>query len=183
MIKALWAALALAVFWMFGLPEQIIDRFGEWIGAGVAFLALFAVVFLINLIGTPARIDVDQRGKISDLKKQISDKDARQAAVDQLWNLRTSGVNLRNTNIPAGTEYDAEYDAWYVAYNDWHTEVVEEAKKVSINLSKWLEILDSHRNQPVYRQWRDEKHLHMLCVFSEILDRLGVYLKREILKD
>lgn len=52
MINALWAALALAVFWMFGLPEQIIDRFGVWVGAGVAFLVLFAVMFFINLIGT-----------------------------------------------------------------------------------------------------------------------------------
>lgn len=165
-----------------GFDQMIEELNTTW--SYVQALAIVAIAFyVVNFVTAPAKIDADRSDRISELELQIDDAETRQMAMDRLWVLRKEGVQLRKRDIPKGEAHDNQYDQWRYEFSHWKAQVINEARAVSPNLANWLEVLERQPNTPVVGVWRDEEHRKMLCVFSEILYRLGKFLEGRINKD
>lgn len=173
-----FAAGTFAHLWRFGLREamQEVHVFISYgiMGAGSVALA----IFFWSLFAAPPKIHNERSIEIDGLHKQLNNKEARQAALDRLWRLRKSGVDLRNQRITSD-----QYNKWYADYQVWHKEMLVEAEKISRNLHQWLETLERQPNEPVNEFSIDPGHRKVLCNFSEALRRLGLYLEGQITKE
>jgi hypothetical protein len=187
--------------WLFGFPVlgALVYLVNRWVGQGAltvsqdtvmgtfaaafgAFLITFAVVFVIKWANAPAKLYYALKDKseieIAALKRTILDKEARQAAMARLWELRKEGVELRNEAIvmPA-------FPDWKQRYEHWHARVMTDAKIVSVNLRAWLDTLDRvrpppHRLPPA----ACEEHRVLRDCQGEILLRMQEFLQAEMLR-
>lgn len=177
-VKALWIFILLFIMYMLGLDDLMKDKVGNVWTVILALPIIFAILFITNFILAPAAIQKESDEKISKLELQIENKEARQAAINKLWDLRSIGISLRND----GVETEEQLSAWISQYTEWRIETLSVAKEVSINLHNWLDRLDRMTNLvPNNVRHFSNEHLRLLNITSEILARLQKYLEREFL--
>lgn len=155
----------------------------------LAFLVVWAALFAINLFLTPARMEseatalfYDEKAllldRVSNLERQIFDREKRQEAISRLWEVRSEGVHLRNRLI-SGPE---EFEGWMSEYEGWASNLLTEAERVSPNLKKWLETLDQVRKPPNFRNVSlDDIHQKQRADMSEMLLRVQEFLEADML--
>jgi hypothetical protein len=110
------------------------------------------------------------------LQKQLFDKEARQKAISQLWQLRAEGVPIRNERVTSYTEGD-----WRTRFHTWLEKVYGEAAKISANLEAWLQTLDRVRPGPELGTAASPDHLRDRNNMSEVLLRMQEFLQAEML--
>lgn len=174
-----WVAISLFIMWHFRLDNILIDRIGELWAAGVALLLVVALIFLANLFIAPTEIQKEADNEIDDLKKQIDNKEARQNAIDALWILRKSGVELRNKSVSS----DEDFNSWQSEFWSWRSNTLDKARVVSVNLQNWLDILDRTVPRPANVLIHNPEHDRLLRVASTILNRLQQYLEGELFRE
>jgi hypothetical protein len=141
-VHALWVAITLAVLWLFGLTHLAIDRLGEIGATLVALVIIFSAVFIVNLLKAPQSLQQEAEAEIAGLRKQLNDREAKQAAINVLWSLRSSGISMRNDRVSS----EDEFNDWQGRFWTWRTNVIAQAGLVDQNLQNWLDRLD--RTQP-----------------------------------
>ena len=173
--KLLWIGGMLGVMWLFGAVDLAISKLGELGATGLGLVVVFAVLFIWNVPRAAAAIQREADEEIDSLRRQLDDKEERQAAINALWQLRKEGVALRNERIPT----DDFFAAWTGRVNDWNSRVLTRAEKANPNLRGYLETLDQLRQAPTLPSLGPE-HTHQIRVMSEILQRLEAYLRRDL---
>lgn len=99
-----------------------------------------------------------------------------EAAVTQLWDLRSQGISLRNervTNIKKFEEWKANFEAW-------RSKVLVTSTRASRHLPNWLERLDRTRPPPTNLKYFNDEHALLVRNMSEILARLQEYLEKKV---
>jgi len=129
------------------------------------------VVYSVNLFRAAKHLDEDRATTIDGLELEIFNRKKRQAAISELWRLRSEGIELRNKII----SNQIDIFEFVIGYNPWREETLKEAERVSENLRQWLERLDLMDPRAV--GIHNEKFVQ---VASEILLRLGQFLEGEI---
>ena len=160
----------------FALLEAINDALSFGLYANlVGFVVLF---FIFLLIVVPSQLDDEAAERIAALQKKLFDRGARQAAIDKLWKLRATGVQLRNKLVSP-----LDYDKWYGEWKSWRAEVLEQAMKVSPNLHAWLDTLDRVRPGPLLSAppANDGDHVRDRNNMSEVLLRMQEFLQAEMM--
>jgi hypothetical protein len=175
-VKGLWAIIALAVMISFGWNDILIDRFGEiWAGI-IAFLILIAIVFISNLLAAPAQLRAEAGREIQELTTILGTHQDHQEMLDRLWQLRSTGISIRNKR----TGSKEELIEWEAGYNVWRNQTLIVAGSISPNLRQWIERLD--RTEPIPGNLQPfnghhELHARIMC---NILSRLQRYLERQL---
>lgn len=175
-VKAVWVAIALFIMYMAGWHELLKERLGEVGFVILAFFVLLAIIFVLNVLSAPAMIQKESDDLIDALRRQIDDKQARQAALNALWRLRSEGISMRNDEVLS----DRQFVDWQQRFNAWRENVLLEAEKVNVNLKFYLERLDQMRPPPGNIQIFNPEHGRLAHITSEILQRLQEYLKKEL---
>lgn len=170
LVKGFLVLLGLALLLVFEFPAGA-EKAGYAAIAGLALVIAFSGVFLINLLLAPAALQKEAEDTIERLGKQLDDKEAREAALRGLWELRGRGVALRNEPVQS----DAALVLWVERVQSWRREVLSEAGKVNINLRYYLEILNELGKPPTMPAWGPD-HTNWLTIMSEILRRLEGFL-------
>jgi hypothetical protein len=138
-----------------------------------AFIVTLVFIFAIRFFRTPGALYADLEAENERLKKVIHDREARQQAIDTLWGLRSEGIVLRN-EFPATADV---YRAWQPRYLAWRKKVLIAAGFINPNLEQWLARLDILREEAIKIAPQETKDVQNM---TEILARMGEYLKREI---
>jgi hypothetical protein len=128
--------------WLFGFPllGVIIYVVNYWVGKGtliisqdtvlgallaafIAFVITLGAVFIIKWLNAPAKLYYELKdssdAEIARLENLILNKNARQAAMARLWELRKEGVELRNETIR-----QSDYPGWKRRYEQWESQVL-----------------------------------------------------------
>ena len=164
---------SIVVLGIFGWSDIFIDTLGAvWAGV-VALLAIFPFVFFWNLLITPAQLQKEADDEIARLNLVIENKEEIQKALDELWELRRAGVQLRNRRITIQQLPD-----WVAEFEEWNPKVLDASGRVSPNLRNWLEVLDDTRGRPINVPIVSGDHELKVRVMTEILRRLQTYLVR-----
>lgn len=148
----------------------------NWVPLGI-FITVFVVTLVVAFFISPYSMYRELETRNNALEKRLFDKEARQRAISQLWQLRAEGVRIRNEDV---FRHKNEAD-WQARYNDWRQRVYEEAGKISANLEAWLTTLDRVRPGPASRPAVSPDHLRDRNNMSEILLRMQEFLQAEML--
>lgn len=167
--SGLLSLIALPIGYKWNAPVEYLN----WLPFSI-FSAVFIGTFVYGFLRAPVDLLSEASAEIDHLRLMIEDRDAWQKALNELWKLRKSGVELRNQNIT-----DAEYDLWKEDVNRWRADVCREARKISENLEQWLSILDQV-TQGTITSIKVEKQIKDLEIMSEILHRLQVFLEKDL---
>jgi len=170
LIKAALGGAVIAILVMLEFPGMA-DKTGYAAIAALVFVAGFSGVLLINLLLAPSALHSEAEETIARLGKQLDDKEAREAALKVLWELRKDGVALRNepvTSVPMLL-------LWVERAESWRKDVLLAAGSVNINLRYYLEILNEVGDPPTMRAF-DNTHGSWIKIMSEILRRLEGFL-------
>lgn len=175
--------------WAFAMVSALFLFAGAWLPTGgsflgipakwlpaAAFIILFLVLFLRGFLLAPYRIVEEEKAEKLTLKKQLFDREKRQAAMARLWELRAEGVKHRNEGLKP-----EELKEWLEDFWKWRDRVLTEARKISANLEAWLKTLDQVRPGPGRGGFVDEEHKRIYGIQSEILLRMEEFLKAEML--
>lgn len=171
--------LALLAMHFFGWTQLLIDRTSEIWAFLLAVVGLFLFVFLVNIPRAAAQLQNEADEKIDELERILDDKEARQKAIDKLWELRKSGVEIRNESVLT----DQFFPGWERRFKRWREETLNEARTVSVNLHNWLEILDRMVEPPPDIKAVNPEHRLLLGVSSTILNRLQQYLEGALFQE
>lgn len=144
------------------------------------FIGAFIMAVVLGFVRAPVDIHNAVLEDVRKLKLTIHDAEKYQTALNQLWLLRRSGVELRNRVL---TNAD-EISGWSIEKDLWHTHVVIEADKISQNLSQWLSLLDQTTQGIVVNRTNiianNPDYETELKVMSEVLHRLQRFLERDL---
>ncbi len=126
-----------------------------------------------DLLCAPAQLQKEADDEIARLNLVIENKEEIQKALDELWQLRRDGVQLRNRKIT-----NEQLPVWTAEFEDWHSKVLDACGRVSPNLRNWLEVLDRTHGRPTDIPIVCDDHELKARVMSEMLSRLQRYLVR-----
>jgi hypothetical protein len=192
-----WRIVFVPIFFLIGSlvhlyragPEKVIEEFSVWLSyTGLAFVLCFLVLLFLNFIRTPPQMEEEAeastlaietalREKIDALEVRLYNKEARQAALVKLWQLRDRGVKIRNKAIKR-----EDFPEWKAAEQNWRSEIFAEAEKVSPSLKAWIQILDQVRPPPALSsQSVVGEHQALREQMSERLARIEEFLKADML--
>jgi len=175
-VKIAWLIVALMIMYIFNWDELLISRLGE-LGAGVlALFLLFLLVCVLNICAAIPKLHQEAENEIAKLRGRLDTRAGRQAALNELWRLRSDGISIRNRSI----ETEKEYQQWHKEYEKWRIEVLEKAEVLTINLRNWLERLDTTVTDPTGRKPFNPDHELKRRIMSTILHRMQVYLEKEL---
>lgn len=162
--------IPIAAYWE--APQQYMN----WLPLAF-FLVVFVGTLFIGFITAPYCIARELEQGNEKLQLQIENKEARQNAIDKLWQLRSEGISLRNKE----PSYDnLAIRAWVLEIRQWREKVLLEAGKVNVNLKCYLERLDHTCPVPGgIIPFPGDHELHVR-IASKILLRLEEYLKKEL---
>ncbi len=193
-----WRILLPPIFFMVGAfihlyragEDSVLEELDVTVSFGIgAFLAIFAALFTINFIFTPPRFeseaatsadDREQRLniKIDDLDKRIFDREKRQRLVDELWQLRSNGIKLRNKQFEDKAKF--ERSNWLDCFKTWRNDTLLKANEISPNLKQWLDRLDRTVPNPPELSFFSVEHERLSRIASTMLDRMQRYLEGEL---
>lgn len=176
-VKFFWIAIAFSVAIVLGGAAALTDQFGKAVAAILTSIFVFIVLFLLNFVLAPSKLQRAADNEIVDLKMRLNNKETRQRAMARLWTLRTEGTVMRNEIVTAN-----DATAWKQKYDDWRARVLSEATKISLNLRAWLETLDRVRPGPAdLPPAATPEHYNFRSFQSEILLRMEEFLQAEML--
>lgn len=176
-VKAIWIAIGLVIMISFKWHEMVVDRLGGAWASILAFFILFIAVFLWNFLAAPRQIQAETDESVVALQGQLDNREARQAAIDELWLLRSIGISLRNESVNT----PVEFADWERRYRAWRNDTLSAARQVSVNLHNWLEHLDRTVPNPAGLSFLSgTDHERFARIASTILYRLQMYLEREL---
>ena len=164
--------LPVATYWNFFGSEIL-----NWLP-----LIIFGTVFLgtvaIGLLTAPYKIADQLERDRNALREKLDERVARQAALNELWRLRSDGITLRNTRVTS----DPSFAEWIEKSEAWRSEVLERAEVISMNLRNWLDRLDRCNPPPQMPwPWHNDDHAHRVKIFSEILLRMQTFLEKDLI--
>jgi hypothetical protein len=141
-------------------------------------LALFCVIFIGTIIygfvTAPYWIAKGIKDERDKLQAELDNKAARENALNKLWDLRSAGISLRNDSVVSADNFEF----WKTRFEQWKQDVLTEAGKVNYNLKCYLDRLDQLRPRPVGLSTFNSEHERLVCITSEMLQRLQEYLKQ-----
>lgn len=140
----------------------------------LVFITAFVVTFGIRFFSAPVDFYNEALQEIGQLKLTIEDREKIQKALNHLWQLRKTGVELRNKTISPKT-----HPTWHKEFQDWHDEVGAQASLISENLKQWLITLDQVTQPPIV-DFVSPDHRKDLTIFNEILHRLQRFLEKDL---
>jgi hypothetical protein len=164
----------------FDWHELLIGRVGHIWAAILAFLSVFSLMLLINFVLAPAKLQEEADREIASLSKKLNDREARQAAIDELWRLRAEGISHRNCDAVHGTSTAVAYASWKADYENWRHETLTVARAVNVNLHNWLDRLDRTVPSPGGQTYFNPEHELLTRIMSTMLDRMQRYLEKEL---
>ena len=180
-VKAIWVIGALGVMYVFDWHELLKGKVGE-IWAGILALAgVVILIFLINLISMPAKMQEEAEREIERLKKMLFDRDQRQKEIDELWKLRSEGIDFRNNDANT-VKTEEDWNQWQSQYHNWRVKILAKANDVNPNLRHWLEHLDQTTPNPGDLRFDRQQHELLARITSTMLSRLQKFLEREMLR-
>jgi hypothetical protein len=140
----------------------------------VAFVIAWIAGFLIRLISLPPEYYYRQTERADRLEN------GQKPAKEKLWELRETGVALRNKGRKLRDE--AEVAEWTKEFEAWYKAVLENALIYSSYLRHALDPLDqiALENRELVNAPHVKNHGLYVSVTSEILARLFKFLSREI---
>src|SRR5262249_15280612 len=98
-------------------------------------------------------------------------------ALNLIWDLRQSGVEIRN-------EFPANFINWHRRVYEWRDQVLDAAGVLSTNLRRHLQTLNETHGYPgdirIASLLHADEHKNDLSIISEILRRLEKYLERDL---
>ncbi len=177
-VKALIVLSTLLVLYAFGWDERLSDKVGDIWATVLAFTLVFFIVHIWNVLSVPSILQRESDAAIAELQKKLDDKEARQAAIDVLWELRSDGIRLRNTKLLN----DQDLHVWDIGVTLWREDVLTQAGIVNPNLRKFLDRLDTTHPPPNNIKFINSHHELRVRITSEILSRLGRYLIKDLYK-
>lgn len=154
------------------------DQSGAMNWAPLAFfIVILVILVLVGLVAAPYSIYEELRLERDTLKAALDRRAARRDAITALWRIRTLGVEHRNLHIT-----QPQLEEWLATYEQWRTEVLEQAGIVSDGLREWLTTLDRMDHPPAFSNPHvNNVHGNRRHVMSEILLRLQKFLEAEML--
>lgn len=176
--KLLWAVVTLAILWYAGILQDVIVEFGKGSAAALAFLVILAIFYFVNIARAAAVMDGESAHAISDLQRQLYDREARQRAIDALWELRSDGITHRNKHV----ESVEKLRDWNVGYQEWREKVLTQSGLVDKNLRQYLSRLDRMGEGPqdVMARVLNGEHGRLVRIMSEMLQRLQSFLTKDL---
>lgn len=172
-ISGLLALLAVPVAALWDPRSQFLN----WVPLAI-FGAVFVGTLIFGFLTAPYWIATEFESQRDALAGQLDMGARRQAAVDQLWDLRSNGIRLRNERLAN----DEAVEDWAVRINAWRDEVLSASHVVSVNLRNWLDRLDHTVSAPNNIPIVNSHHDQLVRVTSEMLLRMEQYLLREFLR-
>jgi hypothetical protein len=111
------------------------------------------------------------------IRKKLKDREIRQRALNLLWDLRESGVQIRN-------EFPVDFPNWHRRVIEWRDQVLDAAAVLSTNLRRHLQTLNETHGYPsdirIVGLLHADEHQKDLSNISETLRRLEKYLERDL---
>jgi hypothetical protein len=147
----------------------------NWVPLAI-FLAVLVGTIIVGLVAAPYSICGDLEVERNNLASKLDNRERRRAAIRKLWELRKTGVNIRNRTIAVAT-----HPKWHRDYKSWIDEVLKNAEDVSYGLRAWLDTLDHVRLEPRLPAPVNKDHGHTRRNMSEVLSRLQEFLQTEML--
>jgi len=181
LVKLFWIGVALLIMYLFDWFDLVKERTNEFADGILAFIAIFAFLYVFNFFRAPAIIQAETDERVDELEGQLDDRAARQAAIDTLWQLRSEGISLRNRDGKHGTETVTTFAQWQTEYNEWRTAVLNSAREINVNLHNWLERLDRTVLNPPNLTYFDLEHERLTRIMSTMLDRMQRYLEKDLI--
>jgi hypothetical protein len=126
------------------------------------FVVAISLAFLEAFLIFPYKVWRADKQEIANLKAVKDD------ATKRLWDLRKSGVEIRNRGLRVKTQEDAE--KWTPIYETWHKDILEAAAAFSANLRHLIDPLDKLPMENV--RFDNKRHRTNVSVMSEILVRV-----------
>lgn len=176
-IRATLTIFVLAVLFMFGALDEFIAAAGKS-GATLGVLAVaLSFFYVLNLYRAAAEMQKEAEDKAERLRKQLDDKESRQAAINDLWRLRSDGIALRNRRPTPELFQDWQHD-----YENWRVTILAEAGRANINLRNWLDRIDQMPPGPADFEASaiSGEHRRLGRIMSEMLRRTVMYLTRDL---
>lgn len=176
--KALIVLSTLLVLYAFGWDDRLKDKAGDLGATALAFVLAFSIFHIWNVLSAPAILQQESDAAIAELQKKLDDKEARQAAIDVLWELRSAGIQLRNARIAT----EPALAVWDAKFHQWRELILTNAKKVDPNLRHHLDRLNLTEGAPTNIVMLNAHHEMLVRNASEILSRLERYLVKDLYK-
>ena len=111
---------------------------------------------------------------ITDLTRQLDDRENREKVRAALWALREEGVKIRNDGLTT-----RDINSWKEKFEQWHARVLEQAGALSTDLRHSLDPIDKISPQSNEHPAVDSgSHQKNVSVMSEMLSRLYKHLDR-----
>jgi hypothetical protein len=187
--RAFWGSLSSALNWAgivgVGAVGGYLGRISDpqtwqqvvtW--ALVYTAAAWLIIFLFRLFFiAPFQTFKDIEGQRVRLEQALEDRERRQRALNLLWDLRESGVQIRN-------EFPVNFPNWHRRVYEWRDQLLDASGVLSVNLRRHLQTLNETHGYPSDIQIVGENHKQEhdldLRVISEMLRRLERYLERDL---
>jgi hypothetical protein len=171
--------LAIAAYVGFenGIEAVLRDLSGLFLGDLILIISLWLVTYVIALLRMP-NVAASRDFAKSELIRTLSTKEKPEIA--QLAKLRTKGVDLRNKVSTIETELQLE--TWIKAYEQWNTQLLRLAKKISPATADWLRTLDTMPARPPVQavHWVNNEHIRYARIWSEKLQRLDIVIRGQL---
>jgi len=169
LVPGVLAVVSGTAAWITGL--SILDIF---LTALAAFVIAWTFGFLIRLSSLPPEYYYRQSERADRLEN------GQKQAKEKLWELRETGVALRNNGRELRDE--AEVAEWTKEFEAWYKALLENASIYSSDLRHALDPLDkiALENRELVKAPHVKNHELCVSVTSEILARLFKFLSREI---
>lgn len=155
------------------------DDFG-FISTIVYTIVAWIIIFICRLIFlAPWLTFKENTEEIERLNKSLDDKELRQIGMNRLWELRSEGIKLRNSEDVKSL---TDFEGWEKKYQKWRNETHEAAGMVSQNLLRWIERLDQLQPMPCNLNFVNSEHQRLVHMMTEVLRRLEIYLTKDLVK-
>jgi hypothetical protein len=190
--RAFWGSLSSALNWAGIVGVGVVGAVGGYLGriinpqtwqqvvtwALVYTAATWVIFFFFRLVFVaPFQVFKDGEGQRERLQQELEDRERRQRALNLLWDLRESGVQIRN-------EFPVNFPNWHRRVNEWRNQLLDAAGVLSVNLRRHLQTLNETHGYPrdiqIVGENHKQEHELDLRVISEMLRRLEKYLERDL---
>jgi hypothetical protein len=151
--RAFWGSLSSALNWAGIVGVGVVGAVGGYLGriinpqtwqqvvtwALVYTAATWVIFFFFRLVFVaPFQVFKDSEGQRERLQQELEDRERRQRALNLLWDLRESGVQIRN-------EFPVNFPNWHRRVNEWRNQLLDAAGVLSVNLRRHLQTLNETR--------------------------------------
>jgi hypothetical protein len=158
----------------FGAASDLRSRLITGLATIGAILIAFATFYIWQFVAAPAKMDKESRSKIAELSDKLDDREKRERVRKKLWELRESGVAIRNDGLSTRT-----IDSWTAKFEEWHAKVLIQAANLSVDLRHALDPIDKITPESNERvALSNPIHQKNVSVMSEMLARLYKYLDK-----